>query len=84
MGSMTSTPKVPPRTTQQQVVYVPAPVQTANVTPAPELVQEAAAESRATSLLARDRGRFGTILTGFRGFLGTKDNGVQRKTLLGE
>ena len=82
MGSLTSKPKAPAQSTPQ-VVYVPATPTPAPVTSTPDPVQEAA-EARKTSLLARDRGRFGTIMTSFRGFLGEKNNGVQRKTLLGE
>jgi hypothetical protein len=82
MGSLTSSAKAP----SPQVVYVPAPVTSTPVsstTPTPDPVQEAA-DARKNSLLARDRGRFGTVLTGFRGFLAEKNAGVQRKTLLGE
>ncbi|MCC6598519.1 MAG: hypothetical protein IT559_07000 [Alphaproteobacteria bacterium] len=50
---------------------------TATPAPSPE-------KSRQTSLLARDRGRFGTIQTGFRGLLETAFGNNQRKTLLGE
>ena len=47
---------------------------------------EIAAEARTESLLRRSRGRFGTILTGFRGFLdeSNRDETTSRKTLLGE
>ncbi len=81
MGSLTSSPKAPPA----QVVYVPASAATTTqpATPAPDPVQEAA-DARKNSLLARDRGRFGTVLTGFRGFLAERAAGQQRKTLLGE
>lgn len=47
-----------------------------------------AAQLRQENLLQRSRGRFGTILTGFRGLLDTSDNAnasrTPRKTLLGE
>jgi hypothetical protein len=41
------------------------------------------AEARRKSLLRRSRGRFGTVLTGFKGFL-SQSNNDSRKTLLGE
>ncbi len=50
-------------------------------TPTPE---EEQAGQRVESLLQRRRGRFGTILTGFRGILSPSDAMPQRKTLLGE
>ncbi len=88
MGSLTSTPKTP----QRQVVYAPAPVAATpapTITPVPnagieaENVQQAAEKARKQSLFARNRGRFGTIATSLRGFLGeVKPNA--RKTLLGE
>ena len=43
-----------------------------------------ASEARAESLLRRNRGRLGTILTGFNGALATSTQDKQRKTLLGE
>lgn len=49
--------------------------------------QEETGKRRAENLLRRSRGRFGTILTGFRGILEGNDNptgGQGRKTLLGE
>lgn len=89
MGSLTSRPSVP---SQPQVVYVPQPVAatpapaedtTASDTPSAE---EVASEARTQSLLDRERSRFGTVLTSFRGLLGLSDNNdtSQRKTLLGE
>lgn len=82
MGSLTSRPSVP---SQPQVVTVsqpapaPAPVETVD-TPDPE---EASREARRQSLLDRDRSRFGTVRTSFRGLLQDAGN-EQRKTLLGE
>jgi len=43
-----------------------------------------ASEARSESLLRRNRGRLGTILTGFNGVLSDKTSTTQRKTLLGE
>ena len=89
MGSLTSGPSAPPP--QPQVVFVPQP------TPAPAVTEpqadaevtesteeQTAEQARRQGLLERDRGRFGTIQTGFRGLLGLIDNAPQRKTLLGE
>lgn len=47
---------------------------------------EIEAAGRRESLLRRSRGRFGTILTGFRGFLDSSESSKSsgRKTLLGE
>ncbi len=83
MGSLTKAPK--PRT---QIVTVPAapanptPV-TAPSTPEPSR-SEQSAEQRESNLLLRERGRFGTIATGFRGFLSQNETREKRKTLLGE
>ncbi len=89
MGSLTSRPKTPSR---PQVVYTPAPVTNPSA-PAPQPSTPAAstagtdtetgAKTRAASLLLRDRGVFGTILTGFRGLLNPAA-ATPRKTLLGE
>ena len=86
MGSLTSGPKVP--SPQPQVVYIPQPV---NTTPTPsqpttpqEQEQDAEIEIRRQNLLGRERSRFGTIQTSFRGLLGISEGQPQRKTLLGE
>ena len=95
MGSLSSRPNVPaPRS---QVVFTPQP--TASPTPAPSTSTDAgrdaggargenhtpsASRARTSSLLGRDRGRFGTVLTGFKGFLGLSDLSNARKSLLGE
>ncbi len=90
MGSLTSRPKIKP---QPQVMYVPTPTYTPPPTfPAPAPPTPAAttdqnsnvAETGLGNLLLRDRGRFGTILTGFRGLLVPSGSNAQRKTLLGE
>ena len=85
MGGLVSKPKAPaaPVVVQSNVV---APVQQAvtQETPSPETGTDPA-EQRKANLLARDRGRFGTVLTSFRGFLGQNNAAtIQRKTLLGE
>ena len=89
MGSLVSTPSAPPP------IVVPAP----QPPPEPEPVQTVlqseveneestpevqASENRRRSLLARNRGRLGTIATGFQGFLSQTQSGDGRKTLLGE
>ena len=83
MGSINSrsrTPAVQP--------YVPvvttSPTPTVETTPV-KTDAEIATEARTENLLRRSRGRLGTILTGFRGFLdASKDQSSERKTLLGE
>lgn len=88
MGSLASRPTVP---SQPQVVYVPQPAATATTTAATTSTtvaepsaEETNAAARRQSLLGRSRSRFGTVLTGFRGVLGTSQSANQRKTLLGE
>lgn len=82
MGSLTSRPKVP-SSPQPQIVHVPpTPAPAAEpATPSPSPSPE---KARQAGLLARDRGRFGTIQTGFRGLLESAFGKGQRKTLLGE
>ena len=84
MGSINSRPKAPPVSTIKPIAAI-APV---SVTTASELEsneQDLASESRQESLLRRSRGRLGTILTGFRGFLNSSNTDAEtRKTLLGE
>jgi hypothetical protein len=84
MGSMTSRPEIRP---QPQVIYMPAPqLPIYNPPPAAPTAtggNDEEAHARAGSLLLRDRGRFGTVLTGFRGLLAPLETGP-RKTLLGE
>ncbi len=82
MGSLTSTPKVPETTSSQpSVVTQVENTQTTETTES--TVQEDATQERQRSLLARDRGRLGTIATSLHGFLGESNSGG-RKTLLGE
>lgn len=91
MGSLTSGPKAPAQ--QPQVVFVPQPINTVAPpasTPAPtapeQQAQETATQVRQQNLLGRERSRFGTIQTSFRGLLGLTGQGASspRKTLLGE
>ncbi|HRQ60869.1 MAG TPA: hypothetical protein PLO23_05090 [Alphaproteobacteria bacterium] len=98
MGSLTSRPKVPQQSAPQ-VVYVPQPVYSAPAptpsytpppasatTPAPTpqpTEEEQRSEARAQSLLTRDRSRYGTVTTSFRGLLNLATGGAT-KTLLGE
>jgi hypothetical protein len=83
MGSLASRPKAP---SAPQVVYIPQPVYTSApntpTTPAPTS-EENAAQARTQNLLQRNRGIFGTVLTGFRGFLNQSQNNT-RKSFLGE
>lgn len=86
MGSLTSGPKAP--APQPQVVFVPQPTNSPT-TPAPTSVpqeqeQETDTEIRRQNLLGRERSRFGTVQTSFRGLLGLADGTQPRKTLLGE
>lgn len=83
MGSLASRPKVPSYK-PPSVVYLP---QLPVASPAPAAPGDPATspeKARQASLLARDRGRFGTIQTGFRGLLESAFSQGQRKTLLGE
>ncbi len=78
MGSLSSTPKIPAR----QAVYSPAP-RTAIATPTSAPVKEDISEAKEKTLLARKRGRLGTIATSLRGLL-SETKSTERKTLLGE
>jgi len=85
MGILTGKAKAPSQPVQP---YTPPPVVVAP-TPEPDpavIEAEAAAAARTQSLLRRSRSRFGTILTGFKGFLSPSDGAgnTARKTLLGE
>jgi hypothetical protein len=84
MGSLTSRPDIP---SQPQVIYMPAPVYTPPLaTPGMPSGDGGSEETpdRSGGLLLRDRGRFGTVLTGFRGLLAPAGSAGGRKTLLGE
>ena len=99
MGSLSSRPSVP--SPQPQVISVvqptPAPAPVASIEPAAagaSQIEDAAeglsaaqsqSEARTSSLLQRNRGRFGTVQTSFRGLLGgTNKTRGGKKTLLGE
>ena len=87
MGSLASRPSVP--APQPQVVFVPQTTTIADTSTTENTNTDAAdsqteSEVRQQSLLQRDRSRFGTVLTGFRGLLSLNENSGQRKTLLGE
>lgn len=96
MGSLSKAPKAPaPAAAQPTVIYVPAPAPSSggSSAPAPEenntetpavTPEEEGNARRVETLLRRERGRLGTILTGFRGVLGLSNDAPQRKTLLGE
>jgi len=96
MGSLTSRPKAA-KTVSPQVVYVPASNPApAPATPTPdtgtdkstdtgtESREEQSQKQREDNLLRRDRGRGGTVQTGFRGLLSALDNSQKKKTLLGQ
>lgn len=93
MGSLTSRPKV--KSLPPQIVYVPAPAPDPESAVAASTAggsnstitvsqEKTPSEIRTNSLLSRDRSRFGTILTSFRGLLDLAGNNNKRKTLLGE
>lgn len=82
MGSLTKAPKAPTRTV---VVAAPTPIATPVSPNTPGLsTREQNANQREDNLLVRERGRFGTIATSFRGFLSQNEGASSRKTLLGE
>lgn len=77
----TPPPSSVPTLPSSQTGGVTAPVP-ARPVPTPE---EQQTEARTQSLLERDRGRFGTVMTSFRGLLGlATGTNTKPKTLLGE
>lgn len=82
MGSINSRLKAPP----VQQYTAPAYQDPVSTPTAERTEEEVATEARQQSLLRRSRGKFGTILTSFRGFLDAKNTNdtPNRKTLLGE
>lgn len=92
MGSLTSGPDIP--APKPQIIYVPQPVNnTVAPTSSPSSTETQSQEEvtstqrRKQNLLGRERSRFGTIKTSFRGLLGVADTGNEsqsHKTLLGE
>ena len=84
MGSINSRSRTPAVQPYVPVVTTSTTTPTAETTPV-KTDAEIATEARTENLLRRSRGRLGTILTGFRGFLdSSKDQSSERKTLLGE
>ncbi|MDH5723023.1 MAG: hypothetical protein OEY94_06850 [Alphaproteobacteria bacterium] len=88
MGSLISTPKAAPTPIALQT-QTTEPVtsisETSQGSETNESSTASASEIREANLLKRDRSRFGTIATSFRGFLDLADrNNSNRKTLLGE
>ncbi len=88
MGILTGKAKAPPLPAVQPL---PAPVVAPSAPQAPvQTDEEISATARTESLLRRSRSRFGTILTGFKGFLSPTEgasgsaSSSGRKTLLGE
>lgn len=84
MGALTKRPKtIPLQQPVAPIQYVLPPATTPENEKSDDAIKE---ESRTESLLRRSRGRFGTILTGFRGFLSQQDKPEEKgpKTLLGE
>jgi len=84
MGSLGSRPQAPSQ--PPPVAFTPPPV---NIPPpnnveSAEASEQSQSEARAENLLQRNRGRLGTIRTGFRGLLTSTNNASGRKTLLGE
>lgn len=91
MGSIIKRPKAPPAPAPVQYVPAPAPAPVASPPPPPPAPVEAeptpeetASEVRKDNLLRRNRGRFGTVRTGFRGVLGLSGSNASGKELLGE
>jgi hypothetical protein len=84
MGSLTSRPAA---LSQPQVIYTAPASKPAVSTTSPAATPSSPVKNesavREEGLLMRDRGRFGTVLTGFRGLLAGSAS-APRKTLLGE
>jgi len=81
MGSFFKPTLVPSADITPPNVAVSAPVAPSEPVKTDSEIQ---AEAREHSLLRRNRGRFGTIKTGFTGFLSPSQSDNSRKTLLGE
>lgn len=84
MGSLTSRPKAPKATTQ--VVYTTPTTSgsSGSSTTVVEADPKEVAKERAETVLRRNRGVLGNVLTSFRGVLSQNNQAVARKTLLGE
>ncbi|MAQ71605.1 MAG: hypothetical protein CL565_05370 [Alphaproteobacteria bacterium] len=84
MGSIISGPKSPNYSTRTIIREVPV-YQERPVDNEAQDNTESSSKQRTENLLRRQRGRFGTVLTGLRGVLSEKtDTSNSRKTLLGE
>ncbi len=94
MGSLVSKPKAPSRRGGANTIIQQMPIDNSTFVSSSETsgdvsesVDVLTSEARSQNLLRRNRGRFGTILTGFRGAFGRLDEQAlssKRKTLLGE
>lgn len=85
MGSLTSGPKI----SAPSPTYVSAPSPSTPAANTNDAADEPSAEERASaarqkSLLGRERGRFGTVNTSFRGLLDAVTSAGNKKKLLGE
>lgn len=88
MGSLVSSPKP----SGQKIVYLPAAPVSVQPSVSEEAISEekdpttaeSVAEARRKNLLSRNRGRFGTIRTGFTGILTKTSQDTERKRLLGD
>lgn len=83
MGSLLSSPKAP-KAAPKRTKAASSASTTPPVTPSQASRETIASEEREQNLLSRNRGRLGTIETGFRGFLSTSTATAGRKNLLGE
>jgi hypothetical protein len=96
MGSLTARPRISTGASTNATT-VTQPLPHISTSPPEESADTSAAQTtgtesesadihmaRSLSLLSRDRGRLGTILTGFRGLLSQSNQNNGRKTLLGE
>jgi len=87
MGSLSSRPEIPAKTVaraSQIVTRAPVVAVTSAVQGTQHNAPQSDKERREKNLLRRNRGRLGTIKTGFRGFLSRATLDKPRKTLLGE
>jgi len=85
MGSISKRPVAPPVQQSTPVLPVSTPVvaPTVSTTTSAQEAEAARVEERESSLLRRNRGFLGTVLTGFQGVLNDSEK-APRKTLLGE
>lgn len=96
MGSLSSRPSVP-APARQQTVFVPQQTQTVQASSVTQTSNSgdtnneserssalSESENRQETLLRRNRGRLGTVLTGLSGVLSPVSSQGRKKTLLGE